>query len=133
MKNLPRFPLGFLRIPKESPKESPKETLGIRRVHPHTRGFFGFPWFRPKRLPTEEAETCGWLTSLGRVQGSGGAPVLGKTGAKKKTICTRWTPTWRKWLGSPPFTSHEVRPFGRETTLLSGLRITMIIHHLQVL
>ncbi len=30
----------------------------------------------------------------------------------------------------PPFTSHEVRPFGRETTILRGLRITMVINHL---
>ena len=36
-----------------------------------------------------------------------------------------------KWLGSPPFTSHEVRPFGRgPTTLLRGLTITMVINHL---
>ena len=27
----------------------------------------------------------------------------------------------RKWLGSPPFICHEVRPFGRGTTLLRGL------------
>ena len=45
-------------------------------------------------------------------------------------------PTWRiipirKWLGSPPFISHEVRPFVRgPTTLLRGLTITMVINHL---
>ena len=35
-----------------------------------------------------------------------------------------------KWLGSPPFTSHKVRPFGSGTTrILSGLTITMVINH----
>ena len=43
--------------------------------------------------------------------------------------------TWRiilvsEWLGSPPFISHEIRPFGRGTTLLGGLMITMVINHL---
>ena len=44
--------------------------------------------------------------------------------------------TWRiipdsKWLGSPTFIRHEVRPFGRgPTTLLRGLTITMVINHL---
>ena len=30
-------------------------------------------------------------------------------------------PSGCKWLGSPPFISHEVRPFGRGSTLLMGL------------
>ena len=35
----------------------------------------------------------------------------------------------RIWLGSPPFISHEVRPFGRgPTTLLKGLRITWVFY-----
>ena len=33
-------------------------------------------------------------------------------------------------LGSPPFISHEVGPFGSGTTLLRGLTITMVINHL---
>ena len=36
-----------------------------------------------------------------------------------------------KWLGSPPFISHEVRPFVRgPTTPVRGLTITMVINHL---
>ena len=31
-----------------------------------------------------------------------------------------------RWLGSPPFISHEVRPFGRGTALISGLTITIV-------
>ena len=37
-------------------------------------------------------------------------------------------PVYRKW--SPPFISHGVRPFGRGTSLLRGLTITMVINHL---
>ena len=36
-----------------------------------------------------------------------------------------------KWLGSPSFTSH-FRAFGRETRLLGGLTITMVINHLVI-
>ena len=45
--------------------------------------------------------------------------------------------TWRiiplnEWLGSPPFTSHEVRPFGRGPTTRSlGDFLTMVIDHLR--
>ena len=32
-----------------------------------------------------------------------------------------WAPRYRKWLGSPLFTSHEVRPFIRGITPFRGL------------
>ena len=38
-----------------------------------------------------------------------------------------------KWLGSPLFTSHEVRPFINKITPFRRLAITMVINHLQVL
>ena len=43
-----------------------------------------------------------------------------------------WAPrTTSKWLGSPPFISHEVRPFGRGPTTRSlGDLLTMVINHL---
>ena len=45
-------------------------------------------------------------------------------------------PRYRKWLGSPRFISHEVRPFGRGPTTrsLGDLDLlTMVINHLQVM
>ena len=36
-------------------------------------------------------------------------------------VCTWRIIPFTKWLGSPPFISHEVRPFGRAPTLLRGL------------
>ena len=34
------------------------------------------------------------------------------------------------WLGSPPFISHEFRPFGKGTTRSLGDLLTMVINHL---
>ena len=50
-------------------------------------------------------------------------------------MCKCWNyledhPRTCKWLGSPPFISHEVRPFGMGTTLLKGDFLTMVINHL---
>ena len=39
-------------------------------------------------------------------------------------------PRYRKWLGSAPFISHEVPPFGRGTTPVRGLPTTMVANHL---
>ena len=35
-----------------------------------------------------------------------------------------------KWLGSPPFISHEVRPFGMGITRSLGDLLSMVINHL---
>ena len=40
-----------------------------------------------------------------------------------------WAPSGCKWLGSPPFTSHVYRPFGRGINLLGDL-LNMAINHL---
>ena len=40
-------------------------------------------------------------------------------------------PSGCKWLGSPPFVSHKVRPFGKGPTTRSlGDILTMVINHL---
>ena len=87
-------------------------STGHGRLFHHHLSCHGLPiwtpevWFR--------IVTWRWWTSLWAV---GGSSQLG---------C--------KWLVTPPFISHEFRPFGRETTQsLGGLTITMVINHLQVL
>ena len=48
--------------------------------------------------------------------------------------CLEDHPMTCKWLGSPPFISHLYRPFVRESALLRGRKLTMVINHvLQVM
>ena len=41
-----------------------------------------------------------------------------------------WAPRYRKWLGSPPFVSHETAIWKGNNPTWGGLTITMVINHL---